>query len=979
MDNTFKNSLTLIFLFICFIVKSQSMDFDKHKIRVKFVPKDRAILQKADNTFKTKPSYQKETGIRSVDSLDNLHHIAQLKHTFHCSKTNFQKRHEKYGLDLWYEITLEEEVTPALIEEYKRNPHFSEVELIYEKKLMDDGEIIPMNDSFFSYQWAFHNTAQVDGALEGADISLLEAWQEETGSEDVIVAVLDGGIDVDHIDLADAMWVNEAELNGIEGVDDDNNGYIDDIHGYNFVTNSSIVPSEHGTHVAGIVGAVNNNGRGISSVAGGNGVQKGVRIMACQVFSDAGGISNFADAMVYSADNGAVISQNSWGGSAVVRSVMDAINYFIENAGIDENGNQTGPMKGGVVVFGAGNENSGAYTFPASYAPTIAVAGTGPSDQKANYSNFGDWVDISAPGGDNNFGTRGGIVSTLINNRYGFTSGTSMAAPQVSGVAALIVSKYGGDGFTNEQLKKKLLKNVDSIDQYNSGYEGKLGAGRLNAYKCLINDEKISDPINDLVGTLFNEGIELSWTATGEYDSQGSADEYDIRFSTEPITEENFYDASEIEQSITPKSAGNQESFSVTDIITETTYYFAIKSINQYGNISTISNTIAMNLQTPSFTLDKNELSVTLDVGDTKTEELNISNTGQVPFSFYLDYTYDGSEYEWISNANEDLVQFEWIDIEENKIDIKDNFTLFYTLQEETFKIDLPFEFSLYGNTYSEMLISSRGNLYLNNDNNNDMSTYLAPLGQITSAISERTSISYAVIEDQLVVEYKDLLRDFFFDEGYSFQIILNKSGFIKYQYGFILENEDILNFGIGNDSKQMEIDKALLVNNSAFLIYPSNPYIQSINTSATTLDVGESATIEITYEAGDDAFIHTNFVTLMIDHPFAANKLIQTELEMVDPLASVFGNNLSTSSITFSAYPNPSSDGIINIKLPTNDTYEWTLVDSKLRTVIPKQALNSQSGESAQLELSKVEKGMYYLIISNEENKSAAQSILIH
>ena len=176
---------------------------------------------------------------------------------------------------------------------------------------------MPWNDPQMSLQWHYQNFGDIPYSVAGADINLFDAWKVSTGSPDVVVAIIDGGIDTSHEDLSQNLYVNLAELNGEAGKDDDGNGYVDDIYGFNFCTNEGkIYPHNHGTHVAGTVAAVNNNGIGVAGVAGGDGsVQTGVRLMSCQVFDPRSGAGqgDFAKALVYACENGASIAQCSWG------------------------------------------------------------------------------------------------------------------------------------------------------------------------------------------------------------------------------------------------------------------------------------------------------------------------------------------------------------------------------------------------------------------------------------------------------------------------------------------------------------------------------------------------------------------------------------------------------------------------------------------------------------------------------------------
>ena len=291
----------------------------------------------------------------------------------------------------------------------------------------------------------------------------------------------------------------------------------------------------HGTHVAGTIAAVSNNGIGISGIAGGTGGGNGAKIMSCEIFHPTDGhydanSNATADAIKYAADNGAVICQNSWGyaagalsydqWSSADRATKEAIDYFIRYAGMSPDGEtQTGPMAGGVVIFAAGNEYSRLASYPAAYDACISVASISCTYEAAWYTNYGSTVDICAPGGGDeanfvnlisydegynlstiptNLQNGDSFVYTYANGEtetktidyvsstvgYGYMMGTSMACPHVSGVAALIVSQFGAPGFTNEQLKEKLFSTARDIDSYQGTiynswdrgtYAGKIG------------------------------------------------------------------------------------------------------------------------------------------------------------------------------------------------------------------------------------------------------------------------------------------------------------------------------------------------------------------------------------------------------------------------------------------------------------------------------------------------------------------------
>ncbi len=313
-----------------------------------------------------------------------------------------------------------------------------------------------------------------------------EAWgihKGENGTDPIVLAINDTGVDWDHVDLLPNIWQNLAEdadhdghtieFNGtqwaldpgdLNGLDDDGNGFTDDLVGWNFIYGNgdpNPIPSNpvgsHGTHCAGIADAATNNGKGISSISW------NVKVMA--ICMDANNTVPYAyDGIIYAAENGADIISNSWTWG-FSHANQEAVTYA---SGL-----------GSIIVAAAGNSNISDLFYPADYHHVISVAAVSEDDTKTSYSCFNHAVDIAAPGG----GSEGGILSTLPGNAYGLMSGTSMATPMVAGCFGLLKSYH--PGWSNEQLMTQLLGTADNIDSINPGYETMLGSGRLNAYRML--------------------------------------------------------------------------------------------------------------------------------------------------------------------------------------------------------------------------------------------------------------------------------------------------------------------------------------------------------------------------------------------------------------------------------------------------------------------------------------------------------------
>ena len=555
----------------------------------------------------------------------------------------FEARKRAMGLNLWYKVTFDEStpVTRAASDIVAAGG-IQEINYVHEVSFTEAPEAWPFDDPMLPDQWHYMNFGTGIHQEEGSDINLFPAWNVTTGSPEVIVAVIDSGVDVDHEDLAWNMWVNEAELNGQPGVDDDGNGYVDDIHGFNFVVGNNnqpvgqITAEEHGTHVAGTIAAVNNNGLGVSGIAGGDYAagKPGVRIMTCQTGP---GSAFIAQAFVYAADNGAVISQNSWTCDPSYTVVLESIDYFNQYAGMenvegDETGVQDGPMAGGLTIFAAGNSSSSTTDiFPANYENVLAVAAIGPDYRLASYSNYGEWVDISAPGGDAQDMQQ--IMSTIPNNGYEALQGTSMACPHVSGVAALVVSAFGGPGFTNDNLRTILTTGVRNIDEYNRSYVGKMGAGLVDAELCLTSyGPEPPDPVDEVASvSSTGSSVTLKWVVPEDVDS-GKPSRFLVFSSTESLADldpENPGPGVTVSEFETGRlSPGDEITVEVRGLKASTEYWFRVQAVDNMGSRSPLSEQISFSTtdNTPPVITTEDATDITLKFHENTTLSFSISD-----------------------------------------------------------------------------------------------------------------------------------------------------------------------------------------------------------------------------------------------------------------------------------------------------------------------------------------------------------------
>lgn len=640
--------------------QSAEPNFVEGVVRVKLQREiaDRMVAAKLPLSVKGTNRKYVQTGVTPLDRVNQKVKAVSMTRVFPYAGKN-EAKHKAFGLDLWYDVHYEasgmklaqarnlfrsaEGVSYAQrIPLYKPigGERFLEVSPAAVARAAKAASTMPFNDPLLNDQWHYNNDGHIAGTKVGADANVFKAWETGvTGSKDVVVAIIDGGFQVDHPDLKDNVWINTAELNGKPGVDDDGDGYVDDIYGYNFVINSSDINAHsHGTHVAGTVGATNNNGIGVCGVAGGSDGKGGVKMMVCQVFdsrASSSAVADFGAAIVYAADRGASIAQCSWGAGVADdedKSVTEAIDYFTKNGGGDK-------MNGGLCIFAAGNNGEEGNYYPGCLDKVVAVGSMAPDGSVAYYSNRGKWVDVTAPGGLEDNGQQYGVLSTLPNSTYGYNEGTSMACPHVSGIAALILSKYGNKQFSNETLRTLLTTSVNDLYTQNPEYKGLMGSGYIDAYKALQGKEgSVPEAVADFTVTASHDNALIEWVIPET--EEKSIDHHVIYYSTEAFSatdDLNKLNSATVDTKF--KYSGDKMSYEVEGLKASTKYYFAIVAYNRWGKASSVSPIKEATTNAgPKVQVDQKNLSMTVDATKASTAEasFNVKNAGEGVLKYQL-------------------------------------------------------------------------------------------------------------------------------------------------------------------------------------------------------------------------------------------------------------------------------------------------------------------------------------------------------
>ena len=825
-------------------------------------------------------------------------------------------------------------------------------------------DVIP-NDTRFAELYGMRNTGQTGGTV-GADIKAYLAWGDFTGDPNLKIGIIDTGVDYNHPDLQANAWTNPGEIPG-NNIDDDGNGYVDDVHGYDFYNNDGdpFDDNGHGSHCAGTIAGVGNNNLGVT------GVNWGAKVVAIKFLSGAG--SGSTDGAIrgvqYAMAVGVRLTSNSWGGGGFSQALLDAINA----AG----------AAGQLFVAAAGNDGVNTDTsphYPSSYdTPYIlAVGASDHNDAMAYFSNYGaTTVDLFAPGVD--------ILSCQPGGGYQLLSGTSMATPHASGVVGLAMGRF--PAMTNLQIKQLVMNAAD----LKAAFTGKcLTGGRLNAFMTIAEPDSIPPGrIADLATA--NPGsntMGLTWTAPGDDGNTGRAARYEIRYSTSPIDDTNWASATLV-TGPDPLPAGSAEAFEVPGLAFSTTYYFAIKAFDEFSNAAPLSNVpMGSTLGIPDIAAAPAWFSSTLLTGAVETQTLTLTNAGQgtldftvpVPellFSQPVLYPYepvpkggddvrvgapvldnkggpDGYGHRWTDSNEPGGPVFDWVDI----TSVGTPVTLTgddATSAPVTMGMDFPF----YGSSFNSLRVCTNGFLsftdastaYSNQGlpNTGAPANLVAPLWDDLNFGSAQLAYTY-FDGTRFIVSWVGVPH---YSTGgpYTFQAILYPTGEIRYQYLSVAEPTNSLTIGIQNAARDIGLTVAYnaeyVADNLAIRIYPLSQWL-SVTPTSGRIHAGLSQDLQVRFNAlGMMGGTYEGNVRVLSNDPDGSPLVLPATLHVtgapdlaVNPASLDFDTPFAGATLTRTlTVSNPGTDDLVISGITT--THATVTVDATSFTLPARGARN--------------------------------------
>ncbi len=787
-------------------------------------------------------------------------------------------------------------------------------------------DVIP-DDPRLSELWGMVNTGQTGGTAD-ADVDADLAWGVSTGSPDVVVGIIDTGIDYNHPDLALNIWTNPGEIPG-NGIDDDANGYVDDIRGYDFINNDGdpFDDNGHGTHVSGTITARGNNAVGVAGVAW------NVKLMGLKFLSASGSGStdNAVRAVDYATMMGVDLTSNSWGGGGFSQTLYDAI----ARAGAQEI----------AFVAAAGNDNVNNDTsphYPSNYdlPNIISVAATDHNDAKSSFSNWGPTsVDLAAPGTN--------ILSTMPGNTYGSLSGTSMATPHVSGACALIRSI--SPNIPVAQMKSVLLNSVDHI----ASMQGLVvSSGRLNAFFAIAEPDDVppgavvnlaaSDPGSNTMG--------LTWTAPGDDGLTGTATYYEVRYSLSPIDEGNFAAAERAGNEPVPAVAGTIQQMEVRGLDANKLYYFAMKAFDEWGNVGPLSNVVeASTLPPPTAVADPLTIADALFTGEQSDHVVTLTNTGVGTLDFTIPSPSVGEPqavaeplklgkdeidprhgepvvanaggpdtfgYRWMDSDEPGGPVFAWTDIAATGTPIN------ITADDATSgPLALGFNVAFYGTFFDSIRVCTNGWLSFTSSASSYSNQPLPSTGAPENLIAPfwddlnpagTQKIFFESFGNKAIVQW-NAIAPYSGTGTFTFQAIIDQSGAVTFQYLAMTGAVNSATVGIQDASKtvglQVAFNQAYIHDELAVRI-AATPQWLTASPSSGRLHAGESIPINVHMDAsGLEGGTYPGTVNILTNDPAQPNIPVQVTLQVtgapdiaVQPASIDYGdrfvNNPHTASL---------------------------------------------------------------------------------
>lgn len=726
------------------------------------------------------------------------------------------------------------------------------------------------DDSDFSRLYGMHNTGQTGGTVD-ADIDAPEAWNIFRGNANLKIGVIDTGIDYNHPDIQPNMWTNPGEIPG-NGVDDDNNGYIDDVYGYDFINNDGdpMDDHSHGTHCAGTIAGAGNNGQGVAGVVW-NAKLIGLKFLSA---GGSGSIADAVEAVLYANAMGITITSNSWGGGGYSQAMADALS-------------QTNDL-GYLFIAAAGNSSSNNDSFPhypSSYEmdAVIAVAATDHNDNRSSFSSYGlTSVDLGAPGTD--------VYSTVLNGQYASYSGTSMATPHVAGVAALL--KGFAPQMTGSDIKESILESTDPI----SALDGLvLSGGRLNAFEAIktvrnrwfvispltgtipgnssldldidINTDMVTAGqhsvdvqfhINDRVNPVLHLDVQLEVTGTPIIQPSDNNLAFGQvwlgRSHGMPLTIKNIGAETLSIQSMTFDNAEfslpNDLSFPLqvegfAEVTVDVSYTPTLNQVtsatlNIVSNASNAPQTeVALNGQgilAPNLEVDREAIELTLAQGSSTTETLQFQNTGEAPLDYSISILEQNSASgtpSLLQTGGPDLFGHYWTDSDEaggplyqwNEISTTGTRLAISDVDDGYDLVQLSgFTFSFYGTAHSSFYVSSNGYITFgfgaSQYSNYPLPSTNAPTNLIAGFFDDLNPSqggNIYVLEEagKCTVQFEQVEFYTTTDGPVTFQMVLHANGKINYYYKSGMSNSLSSTVGIQNQSAN---DGLNIVYNAAYL-----------------------------------------------------------------------------------------------------------------------------------------------------------------